>query len=1131
MKRKTLIHASVAVSAMAFMVAGTIAGISLFEKKAEKADAYTTQSSCPTTIDLNDTSTANIRSYYSSLNNLSTSERQGTNLLKNLKPILKNGQKYWNYDDGNTVWQMYEIIDRDWEKSPKTAISGYNASTNKITGYSYGTSTSNVGTNPYLHALYVNRNVTNQTTAWSDHTQTNWGINREHIWAKSHGFDDGGKGGARGDPMHLWAGNGYANNIHSNYFFGFVNTSGTYTNCGTKYSYVSGNLRGSSLNSSGTVFEPQDCDKGDIARAIFYMVARYNYYSGSDSDGIDTSNPNLQLLDAGSDPNGTTSYESSTTKAAYMGVMRDLLAWNRLDPPDEWEIHRNNLVYTNFSNNRNPFIDFPEWAEYIWGKPTLASNNRNITSFSTNPTGYAIPSSDSLNTFGNAVTTPTITLNKTSATLPVNGTVQLTATAMGGTGDVSWTTSNSSRAQLSATTGNTVTVTAKATGTATITATYSGKTATCAITVSATAPTVSSVTINPSTVTLDLNGTTTANLTATVSGTNNPAQTVTWSSNNTNCATISSSGLVTGLKVGTATITATSTVDDTKSGTCTVTVTKSSSGNGHWETSTTPYRKALFGASYNGTSINNYTSTWTATNSENATSTPFSVTVENANNNSNKWSYIRMGRKTYDSTGYITTADVVDQPIGKVGIVIDSVTAANITSLKLYYDDNAEFSNPSELSFTVETGNQTVEIESPESDLYYKIEAVCTAGSANGLIQISEVDYYNSTFISDGSATVSSVSVDPSYLNLDLNGTYTTTLSAEVIGEGDPAQTVTWSSNNTSIVTVSANGLVTGVGTGKAIITATSTVDVTKSGSCEVLVINSGASVTGATLTQGSPYINGIAYKMYFHSTSTNNNHYFSGAKNGNYGTTTTVINDATDVYFEANGTTGQNIYFMKDGEKNYFAVVATVSSGTTYYNFGFSTDTPTIPWYYQESGEDYACMTYTTNNTLYTFGTYSTYTTIGTVNLGTYTNNYEIDFVSHDTLAPNAFSQLFLSSLICNAQGTSAPTLAAGISWEQLAKVFYKIDSSLQAIIENASANENGSIIEQAAARYDYVLNKYGVDTYFNFLSREIGSSSKVLGKMVVTNNAVLLLVVMATLGTFTFAAWFIHKKKQYDL
>ena len=57
--------------------------------KVEVAEGYTA-SSLPTTIDLNATSASNIRSYYSSLNNLSTSERQGTNLLKNLKTILKN---------------------------------------------------------------------------------------------------------------------------------------------------------------------------------------------------------------------------------------------------------------------------------------------------------------------------------------------------------------------------------------------------------------------------------------------------------------------------------------------------------------------------------------------------------------------------------------------------------------------------------------------------------------------------------------------------------------------------------------------------------------------------------------------------------------------------------------------------------------------------------------------------------------------------------------------------------------------------------------------------------------------------------------------------------------------------------
>ena len=231
----------------------------------EKAEAYST-TSLPTTIDLKDNSASDIRSYYSSLNSLTAAQRQGTNLLKNLKPILKNGQKYLSYDSGSAVWQVYEIVDRDWDLSPASAISGYNSNTNKITGYSYGTSTSSKGTNPYLHALYVNRDVTNQVRAWDDHQQTQWGINREHIWPKARGFDADGAGGARGDIMHLWAANGYANNIHSNYYYGYVNTS-SYTNCGSKYSNLDGNLRGTSrtLGGSANVFEPQDCDKGDIA--------------------------------------------------------------------------------------------------------------------------------------------------------------------------------------------------------------------------------------------------------------------------------------------------------------------------------------------------------------------------------------------------------------------------------------------------------------------------------------------------------------------------------------------------------------------------------------------------------------------------------------------------------------------------------------------------------------------------------------------------------------------------------------------------------------------------------------------------------------------------------------------------
>ena len=445
-------------------------------KNAQKVDAYDS-SSLPTTIDLNDCTEQEIRSYYSGLNSLIASERKGTNLLKNLKPILSNNQKYYNYDSGSAIWQLYEITDRDWIKSPASSITygSYNASTNKITNYQYGTSASNSKNNPYIHALYINRNVTNQVTAWDDHQQTQWGINREHIWAKSHGFQDDkeASGGARGDPMHLWAANGYANNIHSNYFYAFVDKTKSYTDCGSTYSNISNNLRGISKNiGSGTVFEPQDCDKGDIARSIFYMAARYNNYAGA-SSGFDTNNPNLVLLNDLSE--NTTTGTSDANTPYGMGLLRDLLAWNKLDPVDEYEIHRNNLLYKNYTNNRNPFIDFPNWADAIWGTANLDGTNYN-----SNITTSASPATDPIN----AIESNTFGISAHSLELEVDGTAQIYAT--NADGNISWSISDNTVASLNKTsTSNNekVTVTALKAGTTTITATSGGVSLTCTVTV------------------------------------------------------------------------------------------------------------------------------------------------------------------------------------------------------------------------------------------------------------------------------------------------------------------------------------------------------------------------------------------------------------------------------------------------------------------------------------------------------------------------------------------------------------------------------------------------------------------------------------------------------------------------
>ena len=352
----------------------------LAPQKASKVEAYD-KSLLPTTINLNDYADDEIRSYYSGLNSLGDSERTGNNLLKNLKPILSNGQKYYSYDvsNGIDIWKMYEITDRDWALSPASSIAGYDASTNIITGYKYGSSASKKESNPFIHALYINRTAENKVHAWATDADVTshggnkeWCIDREHIWPKSQGFEDSeldeGTSGARGDPMHLWAGDSYVNSaLHSNYFYGYVDKTRTYTDGKDKYIQVSNNLMGFSKTLGGevNVFEPQDSDKGDIARAVFYMVARYNNIAGTDST-IENDNPNLELVNDLAEWKKT-GYISTSTTTGKLGIAQDLLKWNHDDPVDTYELHRNNLLYRNFTNNRNPFIDFPEWADLIWG--------------------------------------------------------------------------------------------------------------------------------------------------------------------------------------------------------------------------------------------------------------------------------------------------------------------------------------------------------------------------------------------------------------------------------------------------------------------------------------------------------------------------------------------------------------------------------------------------------------------------------------------------------------------------------------------------------------------------------------------------------------------------------------------
>ena len=93
-------------------------------------------------------------------------------------------------------------------------------------------------------------------------------------------------------------------------------------------------------------FEPPDVAKGDVARAMFYMDVRY----AGDTDG----EPDLQLVD------------EVNTSGTQLGKLSTLIHWHFQDPPDDFERQRNNLIYTNWQGNRNPFVDHPEWVLKVW---------------------------------------------------------------------------------------------------------------------------------------------------------------------------------------------------------------------------------------------------------------------------------------------------------------------------------------------------------------------------------------------------------------------------------------------------------------------------------------------------------------------------------------------------------------------------------------------------------------------------------------------------------------------------------------------------------------------------------------------------------------------------------------------
>lgn len=157
--------------------------------------------------------------------------------------------------------------------------------------------------------------------------------NREHLWAQSWTNNDSNE---KTDLHHVYPTDGYVNSQRSNYAFGEVGTA--------SWTSLNGGKLGVCKTSgyTGTVFEPIDEYKGDIARALMYVSVRYY----TEDSGWDNS-------------------AMSTKSAIKDWAISMLLRWHAEDPVSDKEIARNEAVY-GIQGNRNPFVDHPEYAAAIW---------------------------------------------------------------------------------------------------------------------------------------------------------------------------------------------------------------------------------------------------------------------------------------------------------------------------------------------------------------------------------------------------------------------------------------------------------------------------------------------------------------------------------------------------------------------------------------------------------------------------------------------------------------------------------------------------------------------------------------------------------------------------------------------
>ena len=900
--------------------------------------------------------------------------------------------------------------------------------------------------------------------------------NREHSVPKSW---FGESSPMYSDLVHLVPTDGKVNGMRGNQPFGEVSTA-SYTHSfgqrtdgnGDVYQLAGESKLGTAKNINGVtapsvkVFEPDDQYKGDFARIYFYFATRYQ------GQGTSTDNGKYMF---------STNSNNHYMTAYSLALMRK---WHEQDPVSQKEIDRNDAIQS-IQGNRNPYVDHPEWANTVFG-------------------------SHYDNTGSNE---PTLKVAPGEAEIGIGATLTLTASPKNiEQSTYSWSiTQGSDVVEITSTVSNMADIHALKEGTAKIQCSYGGYNRTVTIVVSADATTE----VDP------------------------PEDD------------------------GTIEITKDNFLNAYPSGEATFSHAATGVVFGYEEVANyNPIQfRAYEGVFYNKTTLGQIVS----------------IRVEQYSTYNYSNLRIGFGNTPVDAMNNADT-ETYSQPASTTAIsgsmmpyfcIKNSSSATRITKIIIVYDNT--FVNEDSLAF----GNKNITVRSAESEELLvastrpitswtssdtTLATVDNDGTLHALkvgkvvITASDGTLFDtcSVTIVKGDVIITGLSLNESTLNFDLkDSTKTAQLVAIFAGTNVFDETVTWTSNNSAVASVS-NGLVTALAVGKTVITATSDTDPSFKATCVVSVVNTGtgggdwvvntAAYRNAYFGSGYSESNNSSYTTTWYATNSDENfqvkisHGNDNNKQWNYvmfgpkHTTDTGYIATTSSIDKPIGKVEVNLnsIITDRGSIDSLKLITSETSNfanSTEYNFDkASTGVKTVSL--EPTANLFYKVEITCTNTQPSSGGKNGVASIEYVK---FYDAYQEEAASSDSAI--AFANEFMGLITCDETGVDRPVFQEGYGWNYFAERFNDLDPTEQAVLHDADPIENSSdIIEQAMYRYEYIIAKYGISSYPNFINRNltISVSSNTLFKTISSENTTAIIVIIALVGVTSIGTVLTLRRKK---